>query len=203
MAPSDLDFLLGEPQAQPAINTYNDLQRRKEVVLGSPQCHVSSSLAPHAPILDVLAAMDKAADYCEAEAKKEEGFVDPENVGSCLRNWYTQLWNVLADLNIAEEQRAADVFKAVDWYNRNLAKQENYLQERAKITKTILEHKHKQELEVMEGRCARRLLACEAENTKLKEEIQRLRSGVAVTEEKPQDSQEDNLFAEMLVDSTD
>jgi hypothetical protein len=115
------------------------LAKRLSLITDSNKCFASSSAAPHAPLLDLLGRMDRARIKLTKLVEEEEA-VDAEKMANLVRKWADGVQFIIIGLNAAEEDRSADVFEAIDWYNKNLADAERgirslYLKEMEKKEK--------------------------------------------------------------------
>jgi hypothetical protein len=83
--------------------------------------------------------MDRAR-FKLAKLVEEEEAVDAEKMANLVHKWADEVQFIIIGLNAAEEDRSAEVFEAIDWYNKNLADAESgirslYLKEMEKKEK--------------------------------------------------------------------
>lgn len=96
-----------------------DSSERVSIATNSRRCFASSSTAPHAPLNSLLADIQKM--QTRLERLDEQGRdLDSGSMATLVGEWAGQVCLVTHDLEAAETQRCADVFKSIHWYNENL-----------------------------------------------------------------------------------
>ncbi|KAH7078917.1 hypothetical protein BKA63DRAFT_254192 [Paraphoma chrysanthemicola] len=90
------------------------------LVTETDQCFASSSDAPHAPLLNLLAQMEDTRDQLVKLDKKEKD-VDVGSMARVVDKWADNVQMIILGLDAAEQARSKDVFKSIDWYNKSLA----------------------------------------------------------------------------------
>ncbi|KAH7078217.1 hypothetical protein FB567DRAFT_533436 [Paraphoma chrysanthemicola] len=96
------------------------MAKHMSLVTETDRCFASSSEAPQAPLLNLLSRMEDVREQLVKLDKKEKE-VDAGAMARLVDKWADHLQMIILRLDVAEQARSKDVFKSIDWYNKNLA----------------------------------------------------------------------------------
>lgn len=156
-----------------SFSNHTTLQERLSVTTGPTRCEASSSAAPHAPLRKLVTSLDDIATECEAQAS-DGNQLDASDVAWEIRQCQASLSHILGELNIAEEQRANDVFKAVDWLNNSRATTEKRVTAAHIAEMNDVHRRTKDDLAKRENEYWQMRFSHEGEIWRLKRQVERL-----------------------------